>query len=63
MKAAVIHELGDVEDFKWGLKEVRAGRIRPSLDRTLPLSQAAEAHRLISSGKVTGNIVLLPWAE
>lgn len=54
---------GDVEDFKWGLEQVRVGKIKPLLDRTLPLSQAAEAHRLISTNQVTGNIVLLPWAE
>ncbi len=53
----------DVEDLQWGLEQVRAGRIRPSLDRALPLDQAAEAHRLISTNQVTGNIVLLPWAE
>ena len=54
---------GDVEDFKWGMQQVREGRIKPSLDRALPLSEAAEAHRLISTNQVTGNIVLLPWAE
>ncbi len=53
----------DVEDFKWGLKQVRAGRIKPSLDRALPLSQAAEAHRLIAANQVTGNLVLLPWSD
>ena len=50
----------DVEDLKWGLEQVREGRIKPSLDRTLPLSDAAEGHRLISTNQVTGNIVLLP---
>ncbi len=54
---------GDVEDFKWGMEQVRAGRIKPLLDRTLPLRQATEAHRLIATNQVTGNIVLLPWAE
>ena len=52
----------DAVDLKWGLEQVRAGRIRPTLDRALPLSEAAEAHRLIASSQVTGNIVLLPWA-
>jgi len=33
------------------------------LDRTLPLSEAVEAHRLISNNQVKGNIVLLPWTE
>lgn len=53
----------DVEDLQWGLEQVRAGKIKPALDRTLPLSQATEAHRLISTNQVTGNLVLLPWAE
>ena len=53
----------DVQDLEWGLEQVRAGRIKPSLDRTLPLSQAEEAHRLVSSNQVKGSIVLLPWAE
>ncbi len=45
-----------------GLKLVREGKIRPLLDRTLPLSEAAEAHRLVANNKVSGNIALLPWA-
>lgn len=51
----------DVRDLEWGLKQVREGRIRPVLDRVLPLSQAAEAHKLIAANQVKGNIVLLPW--
>ena len=53
----------DIEDLNWGLEQVRAGRIKPLLDHTLPLSQATEAHRLIATGQVTGNLVLLPWTE
>jgi NADPH2:quinone reductase len=53
----------DMEDLIWGLEQVRAGRIKPLLDHTLPLSQAAEAHRLIATNQVTGNLVLLPWVE
>ncbi len=53
----------DIENLKWGLEQVRAGRIRPLLDRALPLSQAAEAHRLVANNEVKGNIVLLPWSE
>ena len=53
----------DLEDLTWGLEQVRAGKIKPTLDRALPLSKAAEAHRLISTNQVTGNLVLLPWAE
>ena len=53
----------NIEDFKWGLEQVRARRIKPSLDRVLPLRQAAEAHRLIATNQVTGNLVLLPWSD
>ncbi len=52
----------DKADLEWGLERVRAGKIKPALDRALPLSQAAEAHRLIASNQVQGNLVLLPWA-
>jgi NADPH:quinone reductase-like Zn-dependent oxidoreductase len=54
---------GDIEDLEWGLEQVRKGRIKPVLDHTLPLSKAAEAHRLIANNEVTGNLVLLPWTE
>ena len=53
----------DMEDLMWGLEQVRAGRIKPLLDHTLALSQAAEAHRLIATNQVTGNLVLLSWVE
>ena len=54
--------MGGVEDLKWALEQVKAGKIRPNLDRALPLAQADEAHRLLSNNQVTGNLVLLPWA-
>ena len=53
----------NVEDLHWGLDQIRKGKIKPSLDRTLPLSKAAEAHRLVASNQVKGTIALLPWAE
>lgn len=53
----------DPEDLQWGLDQVREGRIKAALDRTFPLSQAAEAHRLLADNQVKGNFVLLPWKE
>jgi NADPH:quinone reductase-like Zn-dependent oxidoreductase len=52
--------MGDIDDFRWGLQQVKAGKIRPMLDRVLPLAQAAEAHRLIASNAITGKLVLKP---
>ena len=52
----------DKRDMEFGLQLVREGKIRPLLDRTLPLSEAAQAHRLVANNEVIGNIALLPWA-
>lgn len=40
-----------------------AGKIRAQIEKLLPLSQAAEAHRLVESGEVTGKIVLDPTLD
>jgi NADPH2:quinone reductase len=53
----------DIEDLQYGLQLIKEGRVKPVLDQTLPLGRAAEAHRLLATSKVTGNIVLLPWVE
>jgi NADPH:quinone reductase-like Zn-dependent oxidoreductase len=34
------------------------GRVRPVIGARMPIQQAAEAHRLLSSGQVAGKIVL-----
>ncbi len=54
--------MGTVADLEWGLELVRADKIRPLLDRVLPLSQASEAHQLLAANRVKGNLVLDPWA-
>jgi len=52
----------DIEDLHHGLAFAREGKVKPMLDRALPLRMAAEAHRLIANNQVSGNLVLLPWA-
>jgi D-arabinose 1-dehydrogenase-like Zn-dependent alcohol dehydrogenase len=54
--------MGDVADLEWGLQLVAKRQVKPLLDRTLPLAQAANAHQLIAENRVRGNLVLLPWA-
>jgi putative PIG3 family NAD(P)H quinone oxidoreductase len=46
-----------VAEHVWPL--VTDGTIRPIIGRTLPLAEAAEAHRLMESGASTGKIVLV----
>ncbi|WP_165820216.1 zinc-binding alcohol dehydrogenase family protein [Microvirga sp. KLBC 81] len=53
--------MGDVEDLEWGLEQVRQGKIRPILDRTFRLSDAAAAHTHLAAGTAGGSIVFLPW--
>jgi putative PIG3 family NAD(P)H quinone oxidoreductase len=48
---------GEVTEHVWPL--VADGTIRPMIGRTLPLAEAAEAHRLMESGESTGKIVLV----
>lgn len=47
-----------VREQVWPL--VEAGTIRPVIDRTIPLHQAADAHRLLESSDHVGKILLVP---
>ncbi|MEU8136318.1 NAD(P)H-quinone oxidoreductase [Streptodolium elevatio] len=53
-KAAIV---ADVQRHVWPM--IESGAVRLVVDRTLPMSQAAEAHRVMESGGHTGKIVLV----
>ncbi len=46
------------EDFLVMKELIEAGKVRPIVDRTYPLAQAAEAMAYLESGKVQGKVVL-----
>jgi putative PIG3 family NAD(P)H quinone oxidoreductase len=54
-KGAIAREL---EARVWPLLAAR--QVAPLVDRTLPLVQASEAHRLLEAGQIIGKIVLVP---
>ncbi len=47
----------DLEDV---FSLVRAKSLTPVVDRTLPLENAAEAHRLLEDRAVRGRVILVP---
>ena len=52
-KAAIARQL---EEHVW--PHLAAGTVRPIVAQTLPLAEAAEAHRLLEAGEVIGKLVL-----
>ena len=51
------HRAGDVEAC---FAAVSAGKIKPQIEHVLPLSRAADAHRMVESGEARAKIVLDP---
>lgn len=50
----------DPQDLAATVEGAATGRFRAAIDRVLPLSEVAEAHRLVSERIVTGKVVLVP---
>jgi NADPH:quinone reductase-like Zn-dependent oxidoreductase len=54
--------MGSMDELKLGLDLVKQGKIRSALHKALPLSEAREAHRMMSRAEVVGKLALLPWS-
>jgi len=52
--------MGCKADLLEVVRHMAEGRLRPVVDRTLPLSEPAQAHRLIEERAVFGKLVLIP---
>jgi NADPH:quinone reductase-like Zn-dependent oxidoreductase len=52
--------MGSANDFGEVMREVFRGRLRPIIDRVLPLDQASRAHTLLEERRVFGKLILIP---
>jgi NADPH:quinone reductase-like Zn-dependent oxidoreductase len=52
--------MANEKEFRTLLSAVASGRLRPRIDRTFPLSDAAQAYRRMEEGLQHGKIVLVP---
>jgi NADPH2:quinone reductase len=63
-RPSLAHYTRTREELLWRatevLEEVAAGRLNVRIDRELPLSRAAEAHRLLESRQTVGKLLLIP---
>ena len=50
-------------DVEKALDAARAGKIRAMNYRTMPLSEAAQAHRLVERNQVIGKLILDPTLD
>ncbi len=50
--------MGSLNELRAIMEHVQAGRLRPVVDRVLPLEEVGEAHRLIEERQLFGKVVL-----
>jgi D-arabinose 1-dehydrogenase-like Zn-dependent alcohol dehydrogenase len=49
------------EDLAHCFELMRRGDLKPSIDRTLPLERAGEAHGMLAARRTIGRVVLVPF--
>lgn len=54
-KASIV---ASVREHVW--PQIASGRVRPVVDRVLPMAQASEAHRVVAAGEHVGKVLLTP---
>lgn len=52
--------MGNNKELLGALKLLFAGKVRPVIDRTLPMRDAVEAHRRLETRQVFGKVILVP---
>jgi NADPH2:quinone reductase len=64
-RPSLAHYIAAREELLWRAGElfeaIGSGRLRIRIDRELPLSEAAEAHRLLEGRRTAGKLLLIPW--
>jgi NADPH2:quinone reductase len=63
-RPSMFHYVADRDELMWRAGEVLGwiaeGKLRLSIDRELPLAQAADAHRALEGRETTGKVLLVP---
>ena len=52
--------MGSHQDFRDVVALLREGKLRPVIDRVMPLSEGIEAYRIMERGEQFGKIILAP---